>query len=66
MIKRKRAAGGCLGIDRRRRTRKPAKSFGELDESFDPEVSEWGNPVRVTSHYFIFEFIEYEERHPLK
>ncbi len=44
-----RAAGGCLGIDRRRRTRKPAKSFGELDKSCDPEISEWGNPLRVIS-----------------
>jgi len=40
-----RAVGGCLGIDRRRRTRQPAKSFGELDKSIDPEISEWGNPV---------------------
>jgi len=23
----------------------PTKSFGELEESFDPEISEWGNPV---------------------
>ena len=28
-----RAAGGCLGIKRRRRTRKPAKSLGELDKA---------------------------------
>lgn len=40
-----RAIGGCLGIDRRRRTRIPAKSSGELVISKDPEVSEWGNPV---------------------
>ncbi len=24
-----------------------AKRSGELHESFDPEISEWGNPVRV-------------------
>ena len=29
----------------------PAKSFGELDKSIDPEISEWGNPVRVMSDY---------------
>ena len=23
---------------------KPAKSFGELEKSVDPEMSEWGNP----------------------
>ena len=40
-----RAIGGCLGIDRRRRTRILAKSSGELVISNDPEVSEWGNPV---------------------
>lgn len=30
---------------------KPAKSSGELEESIDPEVSEWGNPVEVILHY---------------
>ena len=30
---------------------KPAKSFGELEKSIDPEISEWGNPVRVMSDY---------------
>ena len=29
----------------------PAKSFGELEKSFDPEISEWGNPVGVMSHH---------------
>jgi hypothetical protein len=24
---------------------KPAISFGELEKSSDPEISEWGNPV---------------------
>jgi hypothetical protein len=46
-----RAYGGCLGTKRRRRTRLPAKSFGELEVSYDPEMSEWGNPMRVMSHY---------------
>ena len=30
---------------------KTAKCFGELFVSFDPEVSEWGNPIRVMSYY---------------
>lgn len=46
-VKLVRAAGGCLGIERRRRTRKPAKSSGESDRDIDPEVSEWGNPLEV-------------------
>lgn len=29
----------------------PAINFGELDKSFDPEVSEWGNPVGLISHH---------------
>jgi len=29
----------------------PAISFGELEESDDPEISEWGNPVEVVFHY---------------
>ena len=35
-----RAYGGYLGIQRRRRTRLPAKRFGELETSYDPEISE--------------------------
>jgi hypothetical protein len=35
----------------------PAKSFGELEESIDPEISEWGNPVGVESHYPYPEYI---------
>lgn len=31
LVKLLRAAGGCLGINRRRRTRIPAKSSGELE-----------------------------------
>ena len=30
---------------------KPAKSFGELEKSIDPEISEWGNPVGLIIHY---------------
>jgi hypothetical protein len=31
---------GYLGIQKRRRTRLPAIHFGELETSYDPEVSE--------------------------
>ena len=44
LAKRIRAHDGCLGIRRRRRTRKTAISFGEPSTGFDPEISEWGNP----------------------
>jgi hypothetical protein len=44
MVKLKRANGGYLGTQRRRRTWLPTKRFGELETSRDPEVSEWGNP----------------------
>src|SRR5713101_8302310 len=44
MVKLLRAYGGCLGARRRRRTWQAAKSLGELQASFDPGVSEWGNP----------------------
>jgi len=40
-----RAYGGCLGADRRRRTRQAAKCHGELQASVDPWISEWGNPA---------------------
>jgi hypothetical protein len=63
VIKLQRAVGGCLGIDRRRRTRKPAISFGELERSCDPENSEWGNPVGVISHYLEFELIELQKQY---
>src|SRR5262245_58800075 len=46
-----RAHGGCLGTRRRRRTRKPAISHGELDSSFDPWISEWGNPAGVMARH---------------
>ena len=38
------AYGGCLGRKYRRRTYMVAISSGELPRSFDPEISEWGNP----------------------
>src|SRR5713226_2268524 len=44
MVKLLRAYGGCLGARRRRRTWQAAKSLGELQASFDPGMSEWGNP----------------------
>ena len=40
----RRAYGGCLGSQRRRRTWTAAKSSGEPLTGFDPEISEWGNP----------------------
>jgi hypothetical protein len=46
MVKKLSAHGGCLGSKRRRKTWQPAKSLGELATSFDPGVSEWGNPIR--------------------
>jgi hypothetical protein len=51
MVKLLRADGGCLGIGRRRRTRKAAISFGEPLTGFDPEISEWGNPAGVIPGY---------------
>ncbi len=45
------ACSGCLGTDRRRKTRLPAISVGELEASFDPTISEWGNPARATSRH---------------
>jgi hypothetical protein len=53
MVKLVRADGGCLGIDRRRRTRKAAISFGEPLTGFDPEISEWGNPPGVMFRYHL-------------
>ena len=43
-VKLRRARGGCLGVERRRRTWTAAKSFGEPLTGCDPEISEWGNP----------------------
>jgi hypothetical protein len=45
MVKKLSAHGGCLGSQRRRKTWQPAKSPGELATSFDPRMSEWGDPV---------------------
>jgi hypothetical protein len=45
MVKLPRAYGGYLGTQRRRRTRLPAKHFGELEVNIDPKISEWGNPT---------------------
>ena len=39
--------GGCLGAERRRRTCYAAISRGELRRSFDPRISEWGNPPSI-------------------
>ena len=40
----RRAFGGCLGSKRRWKTWYSAISHGELRISFDPWISEWGNP----------------------
>ena len=45
------ASDGCLGDDRRRRTRQSAKSLGELAISGEPGVSEWGNPTNCEISY---------------
>ena len=45
MVKELSAHGECLGSKRRRKTWQPAKSPGELATSFDPRISEWGNPI---------------------
>ncbi len=47
-IKRTRAHGGCLGISRRWRTWQAAISFGEVQITVDPEISEWGNPLYIS------------------
>jgi hypothetical protein len=47
MVKLERAHGGCLGVERRRRTWTAAISSGEPLTGFDPEISEWDNPRRV-------------------
>ena len=43
--RKKRASGGCLGNKRRRRTWYSAISPGEVRTTFDPGISEWGNPI---------------------
>ena len=42
-----RAYGGCLGDICRRRTRQAAKSCGEAQIAYDPQISEWSNPAVV-------------------
>ena len=61
MVKKLSAHGECLGSKRRRKTWQPAKSPGELATSFDPRISEWGNPIReiVSS---LTEYIGHEKR----
>ena len=53
MAKLLRANGGCLGIRRRRRTWKAAKSCGEPLTGYDPQESEWGNPLVRNHRYLI-------------
>ena len=48
-VKLKRAQGECLGIRSRRRTRPAAKSCGELQANYDPQISEWSNPAEQYS-----------------
>lgn len=62
LVKLLRATGGCLGINRRRRTRKPAISSGELEKSIDPEISEWGNPIELTLYYLNPKTIKIEKQ----
>ncbi len=45
-VKLERAHGGCLGVERRRRTWTAAISLGELLTSFDPGISECENARR--------------------
>jgi len=40
-----RAHGECLGACGRRRTWQAAISCGEVQATFDPQISEWGNPA---------------------
>ena len=51
LAKRIRARDGCLGIMRRRRTRKAAISRGEPSTGIDPRISEWGNPTPTIGRY---------------
>jgi len=51
VVKLLRAHGGCLGSSRRRRTWQAAISLGEVQTTFDPGISEWGNPARFIARY---------------
>ena len=54
VVKLLRVYDGCLGTNRRRRTWQAAKSFGESQADYDPEMSEWGNPAGVMfSHHIL-------------
>ena len=44
-VRQEKAYGGCLGVQRRRRTRQAAKSHGERQAGNEPWISEWGNPA---------------------
>ena len=50
VVKLERVCGGCLGAERRRRTWPAAISSGEVQATFDPEISECGNAMRVNPH----------------
>ncbi len=41
------------GTERRRKTWPAAISFGELQASFDPEISEWENLIFVENIVFV-------------
>ena len=58
LAKRIRAHDGCLGIGRRRRTRKTATSCGEPSTGIDPQISEWGNPPLAMGRYRKVEYID--------
>ena len=47
-----RVSSGCLGAQRRRKTWYAAISSGEVRTTFDPEISEWGNPPLQTPILF--------------
>ena len=49
MVKLLRAHGGCLGAKKRRRAWLAAISSGKPQAGVDPEIPEWGNPLRVIS-----------------
>ena len=61
-IKQVRAQGGCLGTDWRRRTWQAAISRGELHASFDPWISEWGNPAGVMPGHPVVEHMDRGKR----
>ena len=54
-----RAQGECLGTRSRCRTRQAAKSCGEAQIAYDPQISEWGNPSGVNALTSIHKYIVY-------